>query len=177
VCAQEEVKKGKANNKIKIKRSRLVSNIVCHTFILHRTEIDSLFSFNPSLGLPIFFVPFFLKKIVFSLATTTRRGRGRRRSGRRRGRWSGFFFIRTRFIQANVEVFDDISASVCCNNAEEITHLVLLEETLCQILEIPLGKCNCASNLNLGLVIGDFDMISQLASLTIDFDPFLQVRR
>jgi len=120
---------------------------------------------------------FFLKKIVLSLATTTRRGRGRRRGGRRRGRWSGFFFIRTRFIQANVEVFDDISASVCCNNAEEITHLVLLEETLGQILEIPLGKCNGASNLNLGLVIGDFDMISQLASLTIDFDPFLQVRR
>lgn len=75
----------------------------------------------------------------------------------------------------DVEVLDLVSFLVFGNHVQEFSQAVLFQVFLSQVFQVSLGKWHSAVDANLGSVLGNFDLISQLASFAINFYSLSQV--
>lgn len=61
------------------------------------------------------------------------------------------------------------------NNAEPVTELLLLEELLCQVLEVATGELLVGDDLDLAVTeVGDVDAVGEVTGAAIDLDAGLQ---
>jgi len=74
----------------------------------------------------------------------------------------------------NVEEADLIRRLVVGNNSEPVTELLLLEELLDEVLKVTLREGSLGLNRDLGLLAGDLDGLTELASLAVDLDAVVQ---
>jgi hypothetical protein len=75
---------------------------------------------------------------------------------------------------ADLEVSQLVRVLAVGNNVQEITKLGLLQELLGQVLQVSLGERKLSRYRHLGLVRGDFDLASKLASLAVDLDAVVK---
>lgn len=75
---------------------------------------------------------------------------------------------------ADLEVSQLVRVLAVGNNVQEITKLGLLQELLGQVLQVSLGERKLSRDRHLGLVRGDFDLASKLASLAVDLDAVVK---
>jgi len=61
------------------------------------------------------------------------------------------------------------------DDAEPVTELLLLEELLCQVLEVATGEVLVGDDLDLAVVeVGDGDALAEVAGETVDLDARLE---
>merc|ERR1719167_1393675 len=84
------------------------------------------------------------------------------------------FFI-VGLIIVDLEVSQLIGIPGGGDNTKPISKIVLLQVFLCQILEVPLREGKIGRQIDLGLGSLQNDIITEVASLTTDLDPLLQI--
>ena len=86
---------------------------------------------------------------------------------------SDFSFLLVLLI-IDVEVAHLVRGLVRGNDAQEVSQLLGLQVLLAQILQVTLGERRLSSDMDLGLLPVDADLVSQVASLSIHLDALQQ---
>lgn len=78
-------------------------------------------------------------------------------------------------IFVDVEVSELIGTLSGCDNSQPVSQLLLLEELLCQVLQISLGERSLSIDREFRFVSSNGDCASQSSSLSIDLDTIMEV--
>merc|ERR1712060_510276 len=73
-------------------------------------------------------------------------------------------------VVVDLEVTELVGALVSGDNAEILTHLLLLQVLLGQVLEVALGEVDLGLNDDVVHVLGDSDSVSEVAKLSLNLD-------
>ena len=75
----------------------------------------------------------------------------------------------------NVEELEGVLALVGSDDTEPVTELLLLEELLCQVLEVATGELLVGDDLDLAVVeVGDGDALAEVTGETVNLDAGLE---
>lgn len=75
----------------------------------------------------------------------------------------------------NVEESELINTLGCRDDTKPVTELLLLEELLCQVLEVSARELGVCDNLDLSLaLLGDLDGITEVSNTAVDLDLVLE---
>jgi hypothetical protein len=75
----------------------------------------------------------------------------------------------------NVEELEGVLALVGGDDAEPVTKLLLLEELLCQVLEVATGELLVGNDLDAAIAkVGDVDALAEVAGEAVDLDALLE---
>jgi hypothetical protein len=75
---------------------------------------------------------------------------------------------------ADLEVSQLVGVLAGRDDVQEITQLLLLEVLLGQVLQVSLGKGKLSLDVDLGLLAGDDDLGTEVASLVVDLDAVVE---
>ena len=75
---------------------------------------------------------------------------------------------------ADLEVAELVGVLRRGDDVKEITELLLLQVLLGEVLEISLGERKLGSDVNLGLVTGDGNLLTEVAGLAVDLDSIVE---
>tara|TARA_B110000003_G_C16582654_1_gene508673 strand:- start:23 stop:484 length:462 start_codon:yes stop_codon:yes gene_type:complete len=74
----------------------------------------------------------------------------------------------------NIEITKLVRGFRWGNYVQVVTKLLLLQVFLCQIFQVTLGERGFGRDQKLGFVTGDGDLVAQVSSFTVNFDPIGQ---
>merc|ERR1740121_729678 len=94
-------------------------------------------------------------------------------SGNSRPPYNGRSHSLVVLVLIDIEVPELVGCLVWRDDSEEVAELLHLQILLGQVLQIPLREGELWAHRDLGLVAGDGDLVTEVASLAIHLDPIL----
>jgi len=96
------------------------------------------------------------------------------RQDRERDRKESNLFLVFFLVLVDLEVFELVRGLVVGDDSEPVSEVVSLQVLLRQVFEVSLGEVDVRSNVDLGLVGGDRDVLAEVSDLSVDLDLLLE---